>query len=58
MSEVEELSTNLENLTIDDKKENKQKIIDLFIKNIKGKEIRTDKKHCGSQGHWLEKQFK
>jgi hypothetical protein len=36
----------------------KQKIIDLFMKNVKGQEIilksETSKKHCGKEGHWLE----
>jgi hypothetical protein len=35
----------------------KQQIIQLFMNNVKDKEIKLDKKHCGSEGHWLEKQF-
>lgn len=36
----------------------KQKIIDLFNTNVKGKKyIHTINKHCGSEGHWLEKQM-
>ena len=40
--------------------DNKQKIINLFMTNVKGKEICIDsynQKHCGKEGHWLEKQF-
>lgn len=40
---------------------NKQRIIDLFMKNIKGKKPVFEKdvnvKHDGKEGHWLEKQF-
>src|SRR3989338_2803285 len=38
----------------------KQKIIALFKKNIKGKKINLDKyeiKHDGKEGHWLEAQM-
>ena len=38
-------------------KEDKQKIIDLFMNNVKGKEIILTNKHCGSEGHWLETQM-
>jgi len=37
---------------------NKQKIIDLFYQNVKGKKADTSKsnqKHDGKKGHWLEK---
>jgi len=34
-----------------------QKIIDLFMSNVKDKEIIFLKKHCGSEGHWLEEQM-
>ena len=37
---------------------NKELIIDLFNKNIKGKKFissNMNKKHCGEEGHWLEK---
>ena len=38
--------------------EEKQVIIDLFMNNVKDKEIVfTGEKHCGSEGHWLEKQM-
>ena len=38
--------------------DNKQMIIDKFIKNIKGKEIIIENStHCGSEGHWLEIQM-
>lgn len=33
---------------------NKQNIIDLFMNNVKNQSILIDKKHCGSEGHWLE----
>jgi hypothetical protein len=36
----------------------KKTIINKFIQNVKGKEIIIEKsKHCGSEGHWLEKQM-
>ena len=38
----------------------KKHIIEVFNKKIKGKEISLDtynKKHCGKEGHWLEKQM-
>lgn len=34
--------------------ESKTEIINRFIKNVKNKLPTTDKKHCGSEGHWLE----
>ena len=34
-----------------------QKIIDLFMSNVKDKEIIFLNKHCGSEGHWLEEQM-
>jgi hypothetical protein len=40
--------------------ETKQHIIDLFVKNVKNKEIKimaTNKKHNGVEGHWLETQM-
>ena len=40
--------------------ENKAKIIKLFNDNIKGIEINitnSNKKHCGKEGHWLEKKI-
>lgn len=39
---------------------NKQKIIDRFNKNVRGKTSDTNsanKKHCGKEGHWLELQM-
>ena len=39
---------------------NKQKIIDLFLTNVKGKKTDTSKsnqKHDGKKGHWLEQQM-
>jgi hypothetical protein len=37
---------------------NKKIIIDKFMSNVKGKEIDIkNKKHCGSEGHWLETQM-
>jgi hypothetical protein len=38
----------------------KQEIIELFLVNVKGKEICLDNqniKHCGKEGHWLETQM-
>jgi len=38
----------------------KQDIINLFLKNVKNKEIKVDSyniSHCGKEGHWLEKQM-
>jgi len=40
--------------------ENKYKIIEMFMKNVKGKTIEIkckNKKHDGKEGHWLETQF-
>jgi hypothetical protein len=45
---------------LSDKKEAKRKIIQLFNKNVKGKipDIsKSNKKHDGKDGHWLEKQM-
>jgi hypothetical protein len=36
---------------------NKQQIIELFMKNVKCKEITVNKKHHGGEGHWLETQM-
>lgn len=39
---------------------NKQKIIELFEKNVKGRKANTslsNQKHDGKEGHWLEKQM-
>ena len=41
-------------------KSNKEKIIELFNSNVKGKKANTSKsnqKHDGKKGHWLEKQM-
>jgi len=37
-------------------KNNKQKIIDLFLKNVKGVNIilNSNNNHCGNEGYWLE----
>jgi hypothetical protein len=35
----------------------KKKIIETFICNVKGKIIEINKKHCGSEGHWLEEKM-
>lgn len=35
----------------------KQQIIDIFVKNVKGKPIIVNKQHCGGEGHWLEKKM-
>lgn len=35
----------------------KDEIVELFRKNVKGKEKPRDLKHKGSEGHWLEQQF-
>ncbi len=35
--------------------ENKLKIIEIFLQNIKGKQFEDiNNKHCGKEGHWLE----
>ena len=37
-----------------------QQIVELFIQNIKGREVclnNKNKKHCGKEGHWLEAQM-
>lgn len=39
---------------------NKEKIIKIFNDNVKGKKSNTidsNQKHCGKEGHWLEKQM-
>ena len=40
-------------------KNDKEIIIDLFNKNVRGKKFYKDKntEHCGDEGHWLEKQM-
>lgn len=41
-----------------EKDDDKNKIIKLFYDNVKGKKFnKKENKHCGSEGHWLEKQF-
>lgn len=46
-------------ISANDPEYNKRQIIKLFMTNIKGKEIviKNSKKHCGSEGHWLETQM-
>ena len=46
-----------EKLDIQNLEEIKKTIIDKFNTNVKNKEIIFDNNHCGSEGHWLEKQF-
>ncbi len=44
----------------DPKEELKEKIIELFRNNVRGKEPEIsdyNEKHCGKEGHWLEKQM-
>jgi hypothetical protein len=42
----------------DEIEDNKQIIIDKFMKNVKGKQILIESnKHCGSEGYWLETQM-
>jgi len=48
---IDDILINNENDTL-----NKKLIIDRFTSNIKGKEISITT-HCGSEGHWLEKQM-
>ena len=52
------LIESLNNLKINDIKNiNKLKIIEMFNKNVKNKEIKLDNynnKHCGKEGYWLE----
>jgi len=55
--EVKELQKELELLKNPIIITDKQRIIDLFNKNIKGKKICLESKHFGSEGHWLEKQM-
>ena len=37
--------------------DNKEQIIKIFNENIRDKEIDCIKRHCGSEGHWLEDKF-
>ena len=39
-----------------EEKDEKYQIVELFLKNIKGKTV-PSKTHCGSEGHWLESQM-
>tara|TARA_A100001011_G_scaffold397396_2_gene498230 strand:- start:375 stop:1154 length:780 start_codon:yes stop_codon:yes gene_type:complete len=54
---VEQVTEDLDKLEIKDIDINKQNIIDKFIKDVKGFEIKLEqvnKKHNGKDGHWLE----
>lgn len=44
-------------ITTTDIETNKNKIIELFTNNIKGKDIILTTNHFGSEGHWLESQL-
>jgi len=51
------IQTEKENIS-SDLSTNKQCIIDIFMSNVKGKKIELGNYlHCGSEGHWLEKQM-
>jgi len=50
----------IKNKVSDNNSPEKQEIINLFLTNVKGKEIILDNynsSHCGKEGHWLEKQM-
>jgi hypothetical protein len=53
--ELDDLCADLAGLAIDDK----QKIIAKFTECVKGKpvDLTGSRKHCGAEGHWLEKQM-
>lgn len=54
------INNSLQNLHADDKQQQIVEIVEIFDKNVKGKEICSDnqnKKHCGKEGHWLETQM-
>lgn len=53
---MDELINELSELQINDD-DAKQKIIDLFSKNIKGKKYKQDKLVCGDEGFWIEKKL-
>ena len=42
---------------LENKLENKEKIIELFNTNVKGKKIKKNKSHYGSEGYWLEEKM-
>jgi len=49
---------NKEENKLENKEENKEEIIKIFKEKIKGKKIEItnyNSKHCGKEGHWLEK---
>lgn len=60
---IDDLSNLVENINITYDKDidkDKKEIIDKFIKDVKNKQIDTsksNKKHDGAEGHWLEKQM-
>ena len=50
----------IKNKISDNNSQEKQDIINLFIKNVKGKKINLENynlSHCGKEGHWLETQM-
>ena len=50
----------IKNKISDNNSKEKQDIISLFLKNVKGKHINLENyngSHCGKEGHWLEKQM-
>ena len=60
MNKILKLTNKVEIIETINNKSDKELIIDLFNKNIKGKKFissntTTNKKYCGEEGHWIEK---
>ena len=56
MSDIIQLTKKLDNLQLEmSPNECRKKILDLFRKNVSGKQYSDFSNHCGSEGHFLEK---
>lgn len=63
MDNITNIQRLLNNIKLSDKGEIKEKIKNIFDQKLRNKSFthatqRDDKKHCGSEGQWIEKQFK
>jgi hypothetical protein len=58
MDDITNIQNLLNNIKLSDEKEIKQEIKDIFDKKLRNKSFKEIKKHYGSEGEWIEKQFK
>lgn len=58
MDNITNIQNLLNNIKLSDKGEIKEKIKNIFDQKLRNKSFTHIKKHCGSEGQWIEKQFK